>query len=40
MVCFRKLSGDVDLGATPVVRLAGPFADPVELGVEFRSGVV
>src|SRR5438128_2669336 len=40
MVCIWKLSNDVDLGATPIVWLAGPFSDPVKLGVEFRSGVV
>ena len=40
MVCIWKLSNDVDLGATPIVCLAGPFSDPVKLGVEFCSGVV
>src|SRR5579872_7423612 len=40
MVRIWKLSGDVDLGATPIVWLAGPFADPIELRVEFPSGVV
>jgi hypothetical protein len=40
MACFRKLGGDVDLGATTIARLSDPFADPTELGVELRLGVL
>ena len=40
MIDLRKLRGDVELRAPSVIRLTSPFAYPVELRVEFRSGVI
>jgi len=37
---FRKFGCRVDLRATPAIVPPDPFADPLEMGVEFGQGVV